>query len=123
MRDFSFLRVWLWQSWQNEVQGTLIWNTNYWHSSKVYPQGLQNPCLDTMSWNDGYGTQVGEKRPWAAGDGRLVYPPEVCYAKLLEVPAAISGGLTTYTNDPAPITARRQELAKAIEKLTNTERR
>ena len=101
----------------------LIWNTNYWHSSKVYPQGLQNPYLDTTSWNDGYGTQVGEKRPWAAGDGRLVYPPEACYAKLLEVPAAISGGLTSYTNDPTPITARRQELAKAIEKLTNTERR
>ena len=46
MRDFSFLRVWLWQSWQNEVQGILIWNTNYWHSSKVYPQGLQNPYLN-----------------------------------------------------------------------------
>jgi hypothetical protein len=174
-RPATDLRVWLWQSWQNEVEGILIWNTNYWHSSKVYPQGLQNPYLDTMSWNDGYGTQVGEKRPWAAGDGRLVYPPEACfdggqgpvldgpvstirleaqrdgiedyeylvllkrllaekgstlnadeaarYAKLLEVPAAISGGLTTYTNDPAPITARRQELAKAIEKLTNTERR
>ncbi len=32
------------------------------------------------------------------------------YAKLLEVPAAISGGLTTYTTDttdPAPSAARR----------------
>ena len=171
-RPATDMRVWLWQSWQNEVQGILIWQTNYWNSSKVYPEGLQNPYLDTMSWNDGYGTQVGEKRPWAAGDGRLVYPPEACfdgsqgpvldepvstirlevqrdgiedyeylvllkrllaekgsalnadeaarYAKLLEVPGAISGGLTTYTNDPAPITARRHELAKAIEKLTNT---
>ena len=131
--------------------------------------------MDSMSWNDGYGTQVGEKRPWAAGDGRLLYPPEACfdggqgpvldepvtsirleaqrdgiedyeylvllkrllaekgatlnadeaarYAKLLEVPAAISGGLTTYTTDPAPIATQRHELAKAIEKLTNTERR
>ena len=41
------------------------------------------------------------------------------YAKLLEVPSAISGGLTTYTTDPAPIAARRQELARAIEKLTS----
>ena len=171
-RPATDLRVWLWQSWQNQVEGILIWNTNYWHSSKVYPQGLQNPYLDTMSWNDGYGTQVGEKRPWAAGDGRLLYPPEACfdggqgpvldepvstirleaqrdgiedyeylvllkrllaekgstlkaddaarYAKLLEVPGAISGGLTTYTSDPAPIAARRHELAKAIEELTNT---
>ena len=171
-RPATDLRVWLWQTWQNQVEGILIWQTNYWNSSKVYPEGLQNPYLDTMSWNDGYGTQVGEKRPWAAGDGRFIYPPEACfdgsqgpvldepvstirlevqrdgiedyeylvllkrllaekgstlnadeaarYAKLLEVPGAISGGLTTYTNDPAPITARRHELAKAIEKLTNT---
>jgi hypothetical protein len=41
------------------------------------------------------------------------------YGKLLDVPAAISGGLTTYTTDPVPIAARRQELARAIEKLTN----
>ena len=169
-RPATDLRVWLWQSWQNEVQGILIWQTDYWNSSKAHPEGLQNPYIDTMSWNDGYGTQVGEKRPWAAGDGRLLYPPEACfdggqgpvldgpvstirleaqrdgiedyeylvllkrllaekgstldadeaarYAKLLEVPAGISSGLTTYTTDPAPIAARRQELAKAIEKLT-----
>ncbi len=170
-RPATDLRVWLWQSWQNQVEGILIWQTNYWNSSKVYPDGLQNPYIDTMSWNDGYGTQVGEKRPWAAGDGRLLYPPEACfdggqgpvldgpvstirletqrdgiedyeylvrlkrllaekgstlgaddaarYAKLLEVPAAISSGLTTYTTDPAPIAARRQEVARAIEKLTD----
>lgn len=171
-RPATDMRVWLWQSWQNQVQGILIWATNWWTSNKAYPEGLQNPYLDSMSWNDGYGTQVGEKRPWAAGDGRLLYPPEACfdggqgpvldepvstirleaqrdgiedyeylvllkrllaekgstlkadeaarYAKLLEVPAAISGGLTTYTTNPAPITAQRHELAKAIEKLTNT---
>ena len=174
-RPATDLRVWLWQSWQNEVQGVLIWQTNWWTSSKAYPEGLQNPYMDSMSWNDGYGTQVGEKRPWAAGDGRLLYPPEACfdggqgpvldepvtsirleaqrdgiedyeylvllkrllaekgatlnadeavrYAKLLEVPAGISGGLTTYTTDPAPIATQRHELAKAIEKLTNIEQR
>ena len=125
-----------------------------------------------MAWVDGYGTQVGEKRPWSVGDGRLLYPPEACfdggqgpvldgpvstirleaqrdgiedyeylvllkrllgenastlnsdeaarYAKLLEVPASISSGLTTFTTDPAPIAARRHELANAIEKLTST---
>ena len=158
-RPATDLRVWLWQSWQNQVQGVLIWQTNWWTSSKAYPEGLQNPYMDSMSWNDGYGTQVGEKRPWAAGDGRLLYPPEACfdggqgpvldepvtsirleaqrdgiedyeylvllkrllaekgatlnadeaarYAKLLEVPTGISGGLTTYTTDPAPIATQR----------------
>jgi hypothetical protein len=170
-RPATDLRVWLWQSWQNQVEGILIWQTNWWTSSKAYPDSPQNPYLDSMSWNDGYGTQVGEKRPWAAGDGRLLYPPEACfdggqvpvldgpvstirleaqrdgiedyeylvllkrllaekgstlnadeaarYAKLLEVPTAISGGLTTYTTDPGPIAARRHELAKAIAKLTS----
>ena len=124
-----------------------------------------------MSWVDGYGTQVGEKRPWNSGDGRFLYPPEACfdggqgpvldgpvstirletqrdgiedyeylvllkrllaekgsslgaeeaarYAKLLEVPDNISSNLATYTNNPAPIEARRQELAKALEALTS----
>jgi hypothetical protein len=170
-RPATDLRVWLWQSWQNQVEGILVWTTNWWTSNTAYPDSLQNPYLDTMSWFEGYGTEVGEKKPWAAGDGRFIYPPEACfdggqspvldgpvstirleaqrdgiedyeylvqlkrllaengstlnadeaarYAKLLEVPSAISGGLNTYTTDPAPIAARRQELARAIEKLTN----
>jgi hypothetical protein len=124
-----------------------------------------------MSWVDGYGVARGEKRPFAAGDGRLIYPPEACfdggrgpvldgpvssirleaqrdgiedyeylamlkqllaqkhgtlepeqverYEKLLEVPENIAAGLTSYTTNPAPIAARRQEVAKAIETLTN----
>jgi hypothetical protein len=124
-----------------------------------------------MSWVDGYGVARGEKRPFAAGDGRLIYPPEACfdggrgpvldgpvssirleaqrdgiedyeylamlkkllaqkhgtlepeqvarYEKLLEVPENIAAGLTSYTTNPAPIAARRQEVAQAIETLTN----
>jgi hypothetical protein len=170
-RPATDMRVWLWQSWQNELQGILVWRANYWTSKNAYPNSLQNPYVDSMSWNEGYGTQVGEKRAWAAGDGRFLYPPEACfdgsqrpvldgpvstirieaqrdgiedyeylvllkrllaekgytlgadeaarYAKLIEVPATISGGLATYTTDPAPIAARRQEVARAIEKLTD----
>jgi hypothetical protein len=171
-RPATDMRVWLWQTWQNEVQGILIWRVNWWNSKSAYPDSLQNPYLDSMSWIDGYGKQVGEKRRWNVGDGRFIYPPEACfdggqgpvldgpvstirleaqrdgiedyeylvllkrllgenestlnsdeaarYAKLLEVPASISSGLTTFTTDPAPIAARRHELANAIEKLTNT---
>jgi len=37
--------------------------------------------------------------------------------KLLQVPPEISKDLRTFTKDPAPIEARRQAIARAIEKL------
>ena len=170
-RPATDLRVWLWQSWQAQVEGILLWESNWWTSSRAYPDTRQNPYEDSMSWIEGYGVARGEKRPWAAGDGRLIYPPEACfdggkgpvldgpvssirleaqrdgiedyeylamlkkllavkrgtltsdqvarYEKLLEVPGEISAGLTSHTTNPVPIAARRQEVAKAIETLTN----
>ena len=169
-RPATDLRVWLWQTWQQDVDGILIWETAWWTSGAAYPDGLQNPYEDSMSWVDGYGTPRGEKRAWNAGDGRFLYPPEACfdggtepvlegpvstirwealrdgmedfeylallrrlltekregltaeqaarYEALLTVPATISGSLTSYTQDPAPIEARRTEIARAIEALT-----
>jgi hypothetical protein len=35
------------------------------------------------------------------------------------IPGEISAGLTSYTTNPVPIATRRQEVAKAIETLTN----
>jgi succinate dehydrogenase flavin-adding protein (antitoxin of CptAB toxin-antitoxin module) len=50
----------------------------------------------------------------------MLTPEQVAhYEKLLEVPENISARLTSYTTNPAPIAARRQEVAKAIEALTN----
>lgn len=69
------MRVWLWQTWQNEVEGILIWTSNYWTSDIAYPDSLQNPYEDPMSWVTGYGTPSGSRRPWGNGDGRFVYPP------------------------------------------------
>jgi hypothetical protein len=37
---------------------------------------------------------------------------------LLEVPAEITRDMTTFTTDPAPIYARRAEVARAIEELS-----
>jgi hypothetical protein len=71
------LRVWLWQTWENEVEGILIWQSNYWTSSTAYPDSLQNPYEDPMGWVSGYSTPAGTKRPWGNGDGRFIYPPEV----------------------------------------------
>ena len=40
------------------------------------------------------------------------------YESLLEVPETITEDMTTFTTDPAPIYARRAEIARAIEALT-----
>lgn len=70
------LRVWLWLTWKYGIEGILIWQTNWWTSSTAYPEGLQNPYEDPMSWQSGYGAAVGDKKPWGNGDGRFFYPPE-----------------------------------------------
>jgi len=69
------LRVWLWQTWQHQVQGILVWQTNYWTSSAAYPDSLQDPYADPMSWVSGYDSRPGARIPWGNGDGRFVYPP------------------------------------------------
>jgi hypothetical protein len=70
------LRVWLWQTWQYDIKGILVWRCNLWTTGKAYPGKPQNPYADPMAWVSGYGTKTGEKRPWGNGDGRFIYPPE-----------------------------------------------
>ena len=165
------LRVWLWQTWQRNIEGILVWQTNYWTSSAAYPETPQNPYEDPMGWRSGYSTPKGEKRPWGNGDGRFVYPPVAAadarptepvldgpvdsirwemlrdgiedyeymvilkklldakknkltpsqqkeYAELLEVPGEITSDMRTFTKDPAPIEKRRDQVARAISKLS-----
>lgn len=69
------LRTWLWQTWERDIEGILIWTTNWWTSDAAYPNGLQNPYDDPMSWVSGYSTDAGQRQPWGNGDGRLIYPP------------------------------------------------
>ncbi len=68
-------RVWHWQAWQHDIQGTLIWQSNYWTSSAAYPDEPQDPYEDPMGYVSGYSTPKGVKRHWGNGDGRFVYPP------------------------------------------------
>ena len=70
------MRVWLWQTWKREIDGILVWETNYWSSGAAYPDSLQNPYEDPMGWVSGYSTPKGTKRAWGNGDGRFIYPPE-----------------------------------------------
>ncbi|KAA3603907.1 MAG: DUF4091 domain-containing protein [Calditrichaeota bacterium] len=75
-RPATDLRVWLWQTYQMNVEGILIWQTNYWSIyNKKYP--LQNPYVDPMSW---FVTGENEKGPWGNGDGRFIYPPESVFS-------------------------------------------
>jgi len=166
------LRVWLWQTWQRNIVGNLVWQATYWTSSAAYPDEPQNPYEDPMGYVSGYSTPRGVKRFWGNGDGRFVYPPLAAatpgasgpepvfdppvssirwemlregiedyeylyllreliakrgdqlsaedlekYKALLEVPESITKDMTTFTTDPAPIYARRAEIAEAIERL------
>jgi hypothetical protein len=61
-------RLWLWQTWKNNVDGILIWDTVYWTSHAAYPDSLQNPWQDPMSW-------ATDGSSWGNGDGRWLYPP------------------------------------------------
>ena len=72
------LRVWLWQSWHEKMEGILIWNTTCWTRKHAYPDPKhpQNPYLDTTAWSSGYPSIWG-----ANGDGRFFYPPpQACAA-------------------------------------------
>jgi hypothetical protein len=69
------LRVWLWLTVKYNVQGVLIWTTNWWTSGAAFPDQPQNPWTDPMGYVDGYGYQPGQVAYWGNGDGRLLYPP------------------------------------------------
>jgi len=71
----SELRVWHWQTWQRNIVGTLVWQTNYWTSSAAFPDEPQNPYEDPMGYVSGYSTPRGVKSYWGNGDGRFLYPP------------------------------------------------
>jgi hypothetical protein len=163
------LRIWLWQTWQRDIDGILVWATNYWTSGAAYPESLQNPYTDPMSWESTYNAPSGARRPWGNGDGRFLYPPLDALQKdgpnlqgpvesirwemlrdgiedyeylamlrralaakgsrlqphdlarwsaLLRVPEEISASMTQFAMDPAPIEARRHEIARALEELS-----
>ena len=67
------MRVWLWQTWKENVTGILIWDTVYWSGGSTY-RGVQQDCWeDTQCWCD------QDRLPYpfhfGNGDGRFLYPP------------------------------------------------
>ncbi len=83
------LRVWLWQTWQRDISGILVWRANYWTSSAAYPDSPQNPYEDPMGYVSGYSTPKGTKRYWGNGDGRFIYPPEAAAAPGISGPKPV----------------------------------
>lgn len=70
------LRMWLWISFQYQLEGILVWSSNYWTSNTTFPQdSRQNPWEDPMAYRMGYGTPFGQVNYWGNGDGRFLYPP------------------------------------------------
>lgn len=74
------LRTWLWQTWQRDIRGVLIWDTNYWTSATAFPDAgkPQNPYADTMSYVSDGALPAGTRNFWGNGDGRFIYPPLSC---------------------------------------------
>lgn len=93
------LRAWLWQTWQRNIQGILIWDSNYWTSPTAYPDAPQNPYEDPMCWVSS--GKPGAKNPWGNGDGRFLYPPE----------AAANGRPAAFVADP-PVDSIRWEMLR-----------
>jgi hypothetical protein len=74
--DAINLRMWLWGSFKYDLDGILIWSTNYWTSREASPVGyLQNPWEEPASFVQGYGWPYGKQTNWGNGDGRFFYPP------------------------------------------------
>ncbi len=72
------LRMWLWMTYKYNIKGILVWNSTWWNSTTLFPEGvLQNPWKDPMSYRMGYGTPFGQVRHWGNGDGRFLYPPNM----------------------------------------------
>jgi len=69
------MRLWPWQSWQYGVQGILVWASIYWTSPAAFPDKLQDPWTDPMSYVSGYDFKAGHVGYWGNGDGRFLYPP------------------------------------------------
>ena len=71
------MRIWLWMTYRYNVQGCLVWQSNYWTSNAAFPPPqLQDPWSDPMSYVSGYDNPPGYVGYWGNGDGRFLYPPK-----------------------------------------------
>ena len=65
------LRTWLWQTWQHDISGVLVWDTCYW-TRDLGDGKRQNPYADAAAWGNDW-------KNFGNGDGRFFYPPRACF--------------------------------------------
>ncbi len=75
--DAINMRMWIWMSYQYNLTGILVWQTNHWNGAwGAAPDGvLQNIWEDPMTYKSGYGTPYGSAPEFGNGDGMFFYPP------------------------------------------------
>jgi hypothetical protein len=75
--DAINMRMWIWMSYQYNLTGILVWQTNHWNGAReAAPVGvLQNIWEDPMTYKSGYGTPYGSVPEFGNGDGMFFYPP------------------------------------------------
>ncbi len=68
------MRVWLWQTWQRQIAGILVWETNYWTSSAAYPDGRS--AAESLRRSDELGQRLQHpgRRPPRLGQRRWSLP-------------------------------------------------
>ncbi len=94
-------------------------------AADAHPSGpvLDGP-VDSIRWEmlrDGiedYEYLVVLRKLIEANKGKLTAGRQQKYVALLEVPEDITSDMTTFTNDPAPIEARRDRIARAISEFS-----
>ncbi len=67
------MRAWLWATWKWNVEGCLIWTTNWWTCGGLFGSEYQDPWEDPMSYTSE--SKPGAVGYWGNGDGRFMYPP------------------------------------------------
>jgi len=72
-------RLWLWQTWAEEIAGVLVWDVGWWNGRERYPNPdhMQDPWEDPAGWGKSVksGLQGCAHFQWCNGEGRYLYPP------------------------------------------------
>ncbi len=62
------MRVWLWSTWREGLDGVMLWGSNHWGSADQYKSAENNPWAKCA-------VRDVVNNTWSNGDGRTIYPP------------------------------------------------
>ena len=75
------MRMWLWQTWGENVAGILLWRCELWDRDRLSAgtKRLKNPYHDPMTWRTSSEAAPGTLLPTVNGEALLLYPPKACF--------------------------------------------